>query len=179
MIQSFRLVHFIPGRLRVISPHLKGNREIQIQIQQIAKHFSVIERVEINSTVGSILLRYDVTDKQAIKRLLIQAQLSGFIPGDIDVDLLGEVLCGTVTPKDGLHKLGISKNSGDRILKNFITVSPTTNYLQEMTPQTIYFVGLRTLLSALNPIPIWFDYLWVGYSSLTALNHVTGKDMTD
>lgn len=179
MIPSIKVVHFLPGRIRAKSPFLRHNEDIETKIHKIAKYFPVIEDVEVNSVSGSILVKYNRADEHGIHKLLIWAQLLGYIPGSINLKLLVGIMCGSVEKYKGLQEFTKLENAANLMVNKTGKGSSTDHYLSEMTSQALYFMGFRTLLSvAMNSIPLWLDNLWVGYNSASALNYVFRQDIT-
>lgn len=85
---DFRIVHFIPGRLRARMEKLKKDQKFRETVHEQISNLGGINTVEINQETGSILITYD---KELIKQPEHMKQLKTAIKDlfpSVDIDLL-------------------------------------------------------------------------------------------
>jgi len=173
LVPEIELVHFIPGRFRLKSEGFKGKDSIVESILSVSHKIPVIENIEYNSITGSILITYDYTRRSEIINLMWQARLFGYMPSDINTNLLTDVLCGEISPEQLLSDNRLVTTLTTLVIKDLCVVENKTDYIREMTTPALYYTGMRSLLlSTISPVTFWVDYIWVGFSTLTALNSI-------
>lgn len=69
-----KVVHHIPGRLRVRLPRARGNPALLRQLAEFVKAYGGVREVEINPATGSILVRYDPESPDEIRALLRETE---------------------------------------------------------------------------------------------------------
>ena len=69
MIRDVKIIHFIPGRVRLRIQEIKENAKLAREIQQAFINIPGITTVDMNPLTGSVLIKYDP------KSLLQQASL--------------------------------------------------------------------------------------------------------
>ncbi|MEW6445122.1 MAG: HMA2 domain-containing protein [Pseudomonadota bacterium] len=58
-LQNVKIVHFIPGRVRLKVPELQGQPMLADQVRGMLGAAPGILELEINTLTGSVLVRYD------------------------------------------------------------------------------------------------------------------------
>ena len=58
-IRSVEIASYLPGRIRLRSQKLRGNLELERQVQRELRAFPELPRVEPRIVTGSILLHYE------------------------------------------------------------------------------------------------------------------------
>jgi hypothetical protein len=72
-IENIKIVHFIPGRVRLRSKDLQGNSELAQSVERALAGIPAVDHVEVNSLTGSILISYrptEVNSKESIHALV-------------------------------------------------------------------------------------------------------------
>lgn len=58
-IRSVEIASYLPGRIRLRSQKLRGNLELERQVQRELRAFPELTRVETSIVTGSILIHYE------------------------------------------------------------------------------------------------------------------------
>ena len=58
-VDGVKVVHFIPGRVRLKVKEMKGEVEFSQQVEAELSTVPGIEQVEVNPITGSVLIKYD------------------------------------------------------------------------------------------------------------------------
>ena len=182
--QAIQVVHFLPGRVRVKLPGLRGNTALAREVQHTLVAIDGIQHVEVSPITGSVLVLYDPgmaesftlesLNAEAVDSLTALAEALGLSLEDLDMDELQRWLHAT---RNGTHpetpgELG----SGVGALFSSINagVAQTTSGLGDLRlfiPLTLCFLGFRSLLLTEQLIfPSWYDYLWFAFGTYVALN---------
>ena len=66
MIEGARIIHHVPGRVRIRFPSARRNRVILNQIREYIEKLDGVGSVEINTTTGSIVVRYDPEKREEL-----------------------------------------------------------------------------------------------------------------
>jgi Heavy metal associated domain 2 len=70
MIRGARVVHHIPGRLRVRLPRAQRNPRLLEELAKFCESLGGVRQVEINPTTGSLLVHYTPESHDQIRSLL-------------------------------------------------------------------------------------------------------------
>jgi hypothetical protein len=73
MVHGAKVVHHLPGRLRVRLPRSKRDPHLLEQVRDFVQGLGGVSDVEINPVTGSILVHYRPESESAIHSLLAQA----------------------------------------------------------------------------------------------------------
>jgi hypothetical protein len=97
---EIKIVHAIPGRVRLKVAGLKANPPLGLTIQKRLRDVSGIKRVETNPVTGSVLVLFDPEAVMAPASLLTLSEtLSDLFP-ELDQTKLGEFLSQTMAAED-------------------------------------------------------------------------------
>lgn len=124
--ELFRVVHILPGRMRLRFKSLKGRRDTAGALESHLGAVEGISRVEINALTGSVLLHYDPRNLSSPKFLDAFSEALGkafpgrFAPGfmHVTVDHLrgnhafAETLTRRLSPVPGIERLEIDPSTG-------------------------------------------------------------------
>jgi hypothetical protein len=167
---GIRVVHALPGRVRVKMARLKENPVLVREVQERLSAVQGIQRVEANPITGSVLISYDRAAFESLPSLLsLAACLSPLFP-DLDFS--------------GLEDWLASENGGgdatalaERVASFFgglnAKVSETTGGidLKFLLPLTLFLLGVRGVLVAeKGEFPTWYDLLWFAFGTFFMLN---------
>ena|SRR5689334_11971585 len=184
--QAIQVVHFLPGRVRVKLPGLKGNAALAQEVQHTLVAIDGIQHIEVNPITGSVLLLYDPgmaesftlesLQAEAVSSLMALAEALGLSLEDIDIHELQRCLHATRngtnlgTPGDPESRGGpwfSSMNTG------VAQATDALGGLRTLIPLTLCFLGFRSLLLAESlAFPSWYDYLWFAFGTYVALNPI-------
>lgn len=169
-ISGIRVVHAIPGRVRVKISRLKENPVLVREVQERLSDIQGIRRVEVNPITGSVLILYDRTEFESLDSLLsLAAGLSPLFP-----DLEFSEVEGWLTPANGD---GNATSVAERLATSFgslnTKVGETTGGidLKLLLPLTLFLLGIRGVLVAGKGVfPTWYDLLWFAFGTFFMLN---------
>ena len=176
---AIQIVHFLPGRVRVKLPRLKGNASLAGEVERTLTALQGIRHVETSTTTGSVLVLYEPRlpaslDLEAVGSLMELANTLGLSFEDVDTDVLQHWLhtvangTRTETPTalgNNITAFFDSMNAG------LTQITSGWGELRTLVPLTLAFLGLRSLLLTDNlPFPTWYDYLWFAFGTFAVLN---------
>jgi hypothetical protein len=176
---AIQIVHYLPGRVRVKLPRLKGSASLAAEIERTIAALEGVYHVETSTTTGSVLVLYEPRllaslDLEAVGALRDLAHMLGLSFEDGDRDLLRHWVYAAAngTCAETPTALG-STITGffDAVNAGVIQITNGCGEIQTLVPLTLAFLGLRSLLLTDNlPFPTWYDYLWFAFSTFVVLN---------
>jgi hypothetical protein len=174
--EGIKVVHALPGRIRLKVAQVRENPALANQIQQRLTGVQGIQKVEVNPLTGSVLVLYDATATASPDSLRALAEpLAALFPGFELKDLepwqsLSANGAGAVPPlAGGIRSFFSSLNTGVE------TVTGGSADLKVLLPLTLFFLGIRGLLVSEKPVsPTWYDLLWFALGTYFMLNPMPG-----
>jgi heavy-metal-associated domain-containing protein len=176
---AIQIVHFLPGRVRVKLPRLKGNTSLAGEVERTLTALQGIRHVETSTMTGSVLVLYEPRlptslDLEAVGSLMELANTLGLSFEDVDMDELQHWLHTVANGTRAETPTAL----GNRITAFFNNVNAgvpqiTSGWgeLRMLVPLMLAFLGLRSLLLTDNlPFPTWYDYLWFAFGTFAILN---------
>jgi Heavy metal associated domain 2 len=167
---GIKVVHAIPGRVRVKMARLKENPAIAPEVQERLSAVQGIQRVEVNPITGSVLISYDRTAFESLESLLsLAAHLSPLFP-DLDFNGLEDWLTSENTNGNAPP---VAERLGSFFGGLNVKVSETTGGvdLKFLLPLTLFLLGVRAVMVAGKGVfPTWYDLLWFAFGSFFMLN---------
>ncbi len=166
---GLELAHFIPGRIRVRSPQVKGNPRFAEEARQNLLTIEGMKEVICSPRTGSVILHYDPQVLQPID-LLQAALMLGPLPENFDFAQLAELFSTTsasdVTRKlaggDLTGQMAAGWNAIDRQVRKFTDNGAD---LRILVPISFFALGTQSLLRAKQVVfPSWYEYFWYGVS---------------
>ena len=167
---GIRVVHAIPGRVRVKMARLKENPALVREVQERLSAVQGIQRVEANPITGSVLILYDPAAFESLPSLLsLAACLSPLFP-DLDFSKLEDWFVSE-------NGDGNATALAERLAALFgglnAKVSETTGGvdLKFLLPLSLFLLGVRGILVAGEGVfPTWYDLLWFAFGAFFMLN---------
>jgi hypothetical protein len=171
--EGIRVVHVLPGRVRLKASPVKGDPALAHQVQTKLRDVSGVHEVQANPLTGSILLLVDLA-----KLLEPEAQapladtLAELFPEIEGLELANRIITGAGeaaaepggTLTEGLASPISALNTRLANLTGGID-------LRLLLPLTLLYLGLRRLVADKEaPAPAWYDLLWFGFSTFIMLN---------
>jgi hypothetical protein len=167
---GIKVVHAIPGRVRVKMARLKENPAEAREVQGHLSAVQGIQRVEVNPITGSVLILYDRTAFDSLESLLsLAAHLSPLFP-DLDFSGLQDWLTSANTNGNAPP---VAERLGSFFGGLNVKVSETTGGvdLKFLLPLTLFLLGVRAVMVAGKGVfPTWYDLLWFAFGSFFMLN---------
>jgi hypothetical protein len=168
--EGIRIVHVMPGRVRLKASPVKGDPALAQQIQTKLRGVSGVHEVQANPLTGSILLVVDLA--QLLEPEALADALSELFPEIEALELASRIITGTGeaaadpggTLTEGLTGSISALNTRIGNLTGGID-------LKLLLPLTLLYLGLRRLVTDKEaPAPAWYDFLWFGFSTFIMLN---------
>ena len=176
---GIQIVHYLPGRVRVKLPKLKGNASLAGEVECTLAALEGVCHVETSTTTGSVLVLYEPRllaslDLEAVGSLMELAHTLGLSFEDGDMDTFQHWVHAA---SNGTHAESPTALVGnitaffDNVNAGVTQITGGWGELQTLVPLTLAFLGLRSLLFTENlAFPAWYDYLWFAFSTFVALN---------
>ncbi len=179
-IKGIRVVHAMPGRVRLKVDKVKGNPAFAHKAQEKLGQMPGIKKVETHPLTGSVLVYYDAA------ALLSDGALAALTDGfselfpEIEASaltlgldhLIGHLAAGGAPAGAGERPKGVTNLIGTLGAINDKVAQVTGGLdLKFLIPMTLLFLGARSLWTAKKaPVPAWYDFLWFGFSSFVLMN---------
>lgn len=163
-----KILHAIPGRIRIRLPRIKGDARRARQIETQVARVPGVRRAEANPLTGSLLLRYDL---DRVAELLASAPVRALLPEVADAaSLFEEFTEGVQEGEEGVEMARAIRTSFGHI--NARTKDLTGGFdLKVLVPVVLALLGVRALLMAEKAaVPVWYDFLWFSLSTFFMLN---------
>jgi hypothetical protein len=172
-IEGLKVVHALPGRVRLKAAKVKGNPALARRAQKKLAQVPGIRQVEAKSGTGSLLIHYDTDLLFSTASLeILSGTLAELFP-EIEVLTLAAWLVSLAeNPGTGTGSSIAAGLTGSLQAANTRVAKLTGGLdLKLLVPLTLIFFGLRGLWAAEKiTFPAWSDYLWFGFSSFIMLN---------
>jgi Heavy metal associated domain 2 len=170
-IPGIRVVHAIPGRVRLKIIYLRDNPELAREIRARLAGVQGIRRIEANPLTGSLLVLYDPEEITSLESLLtLSGTLIPVLPG-LDLGDIAKWLEPSGNEADSNPSLagGISAALG--ALNTRVGKATGGIDLKLLLPLTLFMLGIKGLLVASKvPFPAWYDLLWFAFGTYFMLN---------
>ncbi len=173
-LEGLKVVHALPGRVRLRVAKVKGNPALARQAQKKLAQVPGIRQVEATPGTGSLLIQYDGELFSAASLEILSETLAELFP-EIEVLSLAAGLASLAeTP-------GAGAGTGPPLAAGLTGSLQAANAqlakltggldLKLLAPLALILFGLRRLWAAEKATsPSWFDYLWFGFASFVMLN---------
>jgi Heavy metal associated domain 2 len=169
-IAGIRVVHAIPGRIRLKIPRLKENPALAREVQERLSAVQEVQRAEVNPVTGSVLVLYDRTAVESLDSLLSLAEWFSSLFPDFEFSEI-EGWLGSTNGEGAATPLAerLSAVLGSLNAK----VGETTGGVdfKLLLPLILFLLGMRGLLIAGKGVyPTWYDLLWFAFGTFFMLN---------
>jgi hypothetical protein len=166
-VDSVRVVHAIPGRVRLKVAGIKDNPGLAAALEERLLGMDGIHRVEVNAVTGSILLLYDAREREEVGQTL-----QPLFPG-LDLEEYERPVTNGDRPSPQPMGPRISGLFGS--LNSGVGRVTGGTDLKVLLPVTLFVLGVRSLLvSDKLRVPMWYDFLWFAFGTFLALNPIAG-----
>jgi hypothetical protein len=170
-IAGIRVVHAMPGRVRIKISRLKGNVVAARELQDRLSEVRGVQRVEANPVTGSVLVLYDPEELDPLDSLIsMGGTFAPLFPG-LNISELQALLTSDNDESNGNAPVvdRISTLFGG--LNHELGKSTGGLDLRLLLPLILFFLGVRGLLFADKlTFPAWYDLLWFAFGTFFMLN---------
>ncbi len=182
-IEGLKVVHALPGRVRLKVAKVKGNPALARKAQEKLAKVPGIKQVEAKPGTGSLLIHYDTEHLFSLASMEMLSVTLGELFPEIEAVTMaawlaslaenpgsepGSALAEGITGSFSALNTGLSKVTGGLDLKVLV-------------PVALIFFGMRGLWASEKiASPSWSNLLWFGFASFVMLNRglVEGNDAT-
>jgi|YelNatPaOPRAMG01_1025707.scaffolds.fasta_scaffold00991_5 copper chaperone CopZ len=179
-IQGIRVLHAMPGRVRLRVDKVKGNPEFAKQAQDQLGRVPGVKQVEAKPQTGSVLVYYDAAALLADgTRAALTERFSELFP-EREADVLSrglDSLIGHLAAGGAPEAAGTRPQAVTSILASLAAINDKVGQatggadLKLLIPMTLLFLGVRSLWTSKKAaVPAWYDFLWFGFSSFVLMN---------
>ena len=175
---GIQIAHYLPGRVRVRLPRLKGNASLAGEVERTLAALQGVSHVETSTTTGSVLVLYEPCllaslDLEAVGALMELAHRLGLSFEDGDMDLLQHWAHAAANGRGAEPPTDVGSSITDffdQVNTGVTRITGGWGEFQTLVPLTLAFLGVRSLLVTENlPFPAWYDYLWFAFSTFMML----------
>lgn len=175
---ALQMVHFVPGRVRIKLPRLKGEARLAQEVQRALVAIPGIQEVEVSALTGSVLVLYDVDlpemlNLESLAPLLALAEPLGLSPDALPIEDVQRWLHLTSNGTKPMPLEALSSSMGALFGSMSAAVSQLNTGLGDvrgLLPLTLLFLSIRSfLVTERLPFPSWYDYLWFAFGTYMAL----------
>jgi len=171
--EGLKVVHALPGRVRLRVDKVKGNPALARQAQKKLAKVPGIRQVEAQPGTGSLLIHYDMDQLCSMASLEILSLTLGELFPEIEVLTLTAWLVSLAeNPGAGTGPAIGAVLTGSLQAANTQLAKLTGGLdLKLLVPLVLIFFGLRGLWTAEKvTFPYWYEYLWAGLGSFIIMN---------
>jgi hypothetical protein len=169
-IAGIKVVHAIPGRIRVKVPRLKENPALAREVQERLSAVQAVQRAEVNPITGSVLVLYDRTAIESLDSLLSLAEWFSPLFPDFE---LGEIegWLGSTNGEGAAIPLAERLSAALGSLNTKVGETTGGVDFKLLLPLILFLLGMRGLLIAGKGVyPTWYDLLWFAFGTFFMLN---------
>ncbi len=172
-IEGLKVIHALPGRVRLKVAKVKGNPALAHQAQKRLAQVPGIHRVEAKPGTGSLLIHYDAEHLFSMASMEILLEALGELFPEIEAVVLAAWLTSlTAGPGAGTGS-GLAASITDTcaaINTRLREISGGLD-LKLLAPLALVLLGLRGMWTSekVSP-PSWSNLLWFGFASFVMLN---------
>ncbi len=175
-----KIVHAIPGRIRLKVAQVRDNPVLAVQIQKSLASIAGVQKVETSVRTGSVLILYDAVALSSPEGFHASVEpLAALFPGltlpDFDAwqsftnGAAGATalppIAGAIRSFFGNLNAGVEQATAGGI------------DLKVLAPLLLLGLGIRSLLTSEKLVsPTWYDFLWFALGTYFMLNPKPGEE---
>jgi hypothetical protein len=178
---EIRVVHAIPGRIRLKVSRLRGNPASAAEIEVRLSALDGVDRVTASPTTGSVVVTYGVASPRSadIAPELSEAFRKTLFQGTDSEELRRQLSKhGNGSPESTPLARRVQGLLGS-IDRGVERVSHGAVDLRVIVSVTLLCVGLGIVAtSGTIPMPTWYDFVWAGFATFAALSQMSERAAT-
>jgi heavy-metal-associated domain-containing protein len=174
---DIRVVHAIPGRIRLKAARVRKNFALAEEIQTRLAAVLGIRQVEVNPHTGSVLVLYEAQDgvSPASFRALVEP-LSTLFPDFDFKDFAERQLLSTNDASSASSLAGSIASFFGTLNTEVGKVTGGSADLRILVPLTLFVLGVRGLVGSEQRLfPNWYDFFWFSLGTFFMLNPRPGE----
>lgn len=175
-IGSIKIVHAIPGRMRLKVADVRENPTLAGELQQRLTSLPGVRTVEVNARTGSVLILYEATAFASPEALQELAKpLAEIFPG-LEIREPQSWLSSTNGSGTAPSLTQSITSFFAGLNKNIETTTGSAVDLRILLPVGLFLLGLRSLLLTDNrPLPTWYDLFWFALGAYFMMHPKPGE----
>jgi hypothetical protein len=172
-LEDVKVVHAIPGRIRLKVSELKDNPALAEAVQERLSSVSAVDWVETNPVTGSVLVVYDVDEVATFDSASALSEVLTPLFPTLDA---GQIQARLTRPANGSRSepgVPLDRRISGMIGSLNVGVGKVTGGvdLRVLLPVALFCLGVRGLIASEKlPFPAWYDFLWFAFGTFVALN---------
>ncbi|HEV8712727.1 MAG TPA: hypothetical protein VGX03_07875 [Candidatus Binatia bacterium] len=177
-VGGIRVVHAIPGRIRLKVAQVRKNPALASEIQTRLATVHGIRQVEVNPLTGSVLMLYEAQDVASSDSLRTLAEpLAALFPGFDLKDFIAEQPSSTDGTSSVPSLAGGVASFFSALNSEVKQVTGGNADLRILLPLALFLFGVGgVLMSEKLPLPTWYDLLWFSLGTFFMLNPRLGEE---
>jgi hypothetical protein len=177
-VSGIRIVHAIPGRVRLKIVYLRDNPELARELRERLVSVQGIRRVEANPLTGSLLVLYDPEEMTSLGSLFMLSEAVTPLSPGLNMAQIEEWLGQAGNGSGATASLASGIASGLGALNARVGRATGGFDLRLLLPLMLFVLGIRRLLVAKSvPFPAWYDLLWFSFGTFLMLNPPEAQGM--
>jgi Heavy metal associated domain 2 len=170
-IAGIKVVHTMPGRVRVKISRLKNNPAFAREIQERLSGIPGIQTVEVSLLTGSVLVLYDAEEMDPFDSLIsLGGALTSLFP-ELNLDDLQAWFDSGGGGTNGQIPVTERLTSLFGALNQEVGKATGSIDLKLLLPLSLFILGVRGLFVAEKAaFPAWYDLLWFAFGTFFMLN---------
>jgi hypothetical protein len=170
-VVGIKVVHTMPGRIRVKISRLKDNPALGREIQERLSGVQGIQEVMVNPVTASVLVLYDATEMDSFDSLISLAGTFAPLFPELNMSELQAWFDSSGDDCNGQPSMAARLSTFFGAVNHEVGKSTGGLDLKLLLPLTLFFFGIRGLLVAEKvTFPAWYDLLWFGFGTFFMLN---------
>jgi hypothetical protein len=175
-LEGIKIVHAIPGRLRLKVADVRENPTLASELRQRLTSLPGVRTVEVNPRTGSVLILYEAETFASTEALSELAKpLTELFPG-VEINEMqswlssanGSGSAPAVTQGIASFFAGLNKN--------IEAATGSVVDLRILLPLGLFILGLRSLLiTDKRPLPTWYDLFWFALGTYFMMHPKPGE----
>ena len=172
-LEDVKVVHAIPGRIRLKVSELKDNPTLAEAVQERLSSVEAVDWVETNPVTGSVLVVYDVDEVASFDSVNALSEVLTPLFPTLDA---GQIRARLARPANGSRSessVPLDQRISGMIGSLNLGVGKVTGGvdLRVLLPVALFCLGVRGLIASEKlPFPAWYDFLWFAFGTFVALN---------
>jgi Heavy metal associated domain 2 len=168
---GIKVVHAMPGRVRVKISRLKNNPDLAREIQDCLSGVEGMQRVEVNLITGSVLLLYNAEEMDPLTSFYSLAGILAPLFPELHMSELQTWLDSSNDETNGQPSMAERLSTFLGAINQQVGKSTGTVDLKLLFPLTLFLLGVRGILAAEKlTFPAWYDLLWFAFGTFFMLN---------
>ena len=169
--QEVRLVHAMPGRVRLKVAKLEGKPGLAQEIQKHLATIQGIQHIRVNPVNGSVLVQYDAQALMSPDSVRALSEACATFFPEVNIAESSASLLTMLNQRNASVSTASSWTNTLLALDKRIRAAIGGIDLNVFVPMLLFLLGVRSLLVAKKIVlPAWYDLFWFSFGTYVALS---------